>query len=73
MKILKSKSKTDENRFNDLYLKIYSSYKNVMQKKVSETKAKTKEIKEEDVDEDLDKKILGRVRSRGIGFSKFFL
>ncbi len=74
LKILKSKSKIDENKFNDLYLKIYTSYKNVIQKKITETSPKTEETKDEETDEeDLDKKISGRVRSRGIGFSKLII
>jgi hypothetical protein len=68
---LKSITKIEENKYNNLYLKIYTSYKNINQKKVKETNTKKEDIKEEDSDEDLDKKISGRVRSRGIGFSKF--
>ena len=69
---MKSKSKIDENKFNELYLKIYTSYKNAIQRKITESSTKTEEAKDEEAEEeDLDKKISGRVRSRGIGFSKF--
>lgn len=70
MKILKSKSKIEENKYNDLFLKIYTSYQNANQKKINQNEKKINDVKEDDFDEDLDKKITGRVRSRGIGFSK---
>jgi len=72
IKLMRSKSKIEENKYSDLYLKIYSSYKNIIQKKIEERNHKIEEDDgyKDNIDDDFDRKIASRVRSRGIGFSK---
>ncbi len=71
---MKSKTIFEENRFNELYFKIQSTYKNSIQKKLDEINHKLEEDDEmkDCIDDDFDKKIASRIRSRGIGFSKIF-
>lgn len=76
MKFIKSKSKLEDNKYNDLFLKIYTSYKNVIKRKldccnkiIETVKEEVDEEEEGDKIEYMAKNIQGRTRSRGIGFS----
>lgn len=79
IKILHSKSKLENNKYIDLFLNVYSVYKKTLLKKTNG--GEKNNIHNNDItiieetdenEENLDKIIASRVRSRGIGFSKYF-